>query len=160
MTEIKEAVAPPPPPKVPCDHAWVETSAKSPADAKRDNAATAVKVQTTDPPSAKGYLFENHCIDTNMAKLKIEKASVVYECSKCGQTQEVDIVGESQLAECKNKKKADLEQAARIRDIQSKVKGGGKPLAKVNAGHDKARSLEKTYGKNGFETELVPGFAG
>jgi hypothetical protein len=142
----------------PCDHAWEETESKSPEEGKKANSETAAKVKVSDPPSAKGYEFENHCIDANMEKLKISKVSVRYKCSKCAQTQEVDIVGENQIAECKNKKKADLKQAERLRDIQTKTKGGGKPLAKINKSHEKAGSLEKTYGKNGFATEMVAGF--
>ncbi len=143
-----------------CDHAWVEKESKSPEEGKQANADTAAKVKNTDPPSAKGYEFENHCIDHNMKKLKIEKVSVIYECSLCGQTQEVDIVGEEQIAECKNKKKADLNQAERLKDIQAKTKGTKLPLAKINENHKKAESLSKVYGNNGFETEMVPGFGG
>lgn len=143
----------------PCNHVWVEISSHNPEDGKTKNSATAAKVSTTDPPSAKGYLFENHCIDTNMEKLEIEKVSVMYQCDLCKQNQEVDIVGKDQIAECKNKKKSDMEQAQRLKDIQTKVKGDGSPLAKINEGHKKSKRLEKTYGNAGFETELVPGFS-
>ncbi len=158
MTQLGEGANPPPPPKTPCDHSWVELESKTPADGKSQNAATATKVSVTDPPSAKGYLFENHCIDSNMEKLKIEKVSVKYECVLCKQTQEVDIVGENQIAECKNKKKADLEQAVRLKDIQTKVKGGGVPLAKLNENHPKSGSVGNAYDKAGFAVEMVKGF--
>lgn len=156
MPELNESAAVPT--SGPCDHVWIEESSKTPEEGKKANKDTATKVKVTDPPSAKGYEFENHCIDTNMEKLKIEKVSVMYKCALCGQTQEVDIVGENQIAECKNKKKADLTQAARIKDIQTKTKSGGSPLAKINQNHEKARSLSKTYANNGFETEMVGGF--
>ena len=157
MTEVIEGVAIAGP-KGPCDHVWIEEESKTPEEGKKANEETASKVDKTDPPSAKGYRFENHCIDANMKKLKIEKVSVMYKCEQCGQNQEVDIVGEDQIAECKNKKKADMEQAKRLKDIQAKTKGGGKPLAKINANHKKSGKLEKTYGSNGFQTEMVPGF--
>ena len=93
-----------------------------------------------------------------MEKLKIEKVSVMYKCKACGQNQEVDIVGKDQIAECKSKNKADLKQATRLKDIQAKVKGGGKPMAKLNNNHKKSKSLEKAYEKAGFVAEMVPGF--
>ncbi len=158
MPQIKLGVAPPSTDKTSCDHSWMEKKSKTPEEGKKANKETADKVKTSDPPSEKGYKFENHCIDSNMEKLKIEKVSVLYECLLCGQTQEVDIVGENQIAECKNKKKADLTQAARLNDIQKKTKGGGKPLAKINENHKKSKRLEKTYSNNGFETEMVKGF--
>lgn len=157
MPELKEGVAVPV--SGPCDHAWEEESSKTPEEGKQSNKDTAAKVKISDPPSAKGYEFENHCIDTNMEKLKIKKVSVLYKCILCGQTQEVDIVGENQIAECKNKKKADINQAKRLKDIQSKTKSGGKPLVKINENHSQSHSLAKTYGNNGFETEMVGGFA-
>jgi hypothetical protein len=160
MPQIGEKFEAPQPPPQPCDHDWEEVDSKSPEDGKRANRDTAAKVKAADPPSAKGYEFENHCIDANMEKLRIEKVSVTYKCSICGQVQEVDIVGEDQIAECKNKKKADMKQADRLKDIQSKIKGGGKPMAKINENHEKARSLKKTYGGAGFQTEMVGGFTG
>lgn len=159
MSELKEGVKSPPPPG-PCDHTWIEISSKTPEEGKNDNAATAALVQQTDPPSAKGYLFENHCIDTNLEKLKIQKVSVMYQCVLCGQNQEVDIEGEHQIAECKNKKSADTIQGQRLKDIQTKIKGGGQPLAKINEGHKKAQSLKRVYAQENFETELVSGFLG
>ena len=156
MAELKEAVAASV--SGPCDHSWEEESSKTPEEGKQSNRDTAAKVKVSDPPSAKGYEFENHCIDTNMEKLKIKKVSVLYKCILCGQTQEVDIVGENQIAECKNKKKADVNQAKRLKDIQTKTKSEGQPLVKINENHTQSHSLSKTYSKHGFETEMVGGF--
>jgi hypothetical protein len=146
-----------------CDHIWEEISSKTPEEAKKKNEAD-VAAMSGSPSMAgqmRGSAFENKAIDTNMEEMKIKKCSVQYKCSKCGQEQEVDIVGEDQVAEAKSrnfkqvKKRSD--QARRIRDIQHKMINPGKnSRAKLDgAMSDSAQSTSK-YLDRGFDVEVVP----
>lgn len=148
---------------MPCDHTWEEISSKTPEEAKAKNSAdiSAMSASPSMAGQSRGYAFENKAIDTNMKEMKIKKCSVMYKCSLCGQDQEVDIVGEDQVAESKSRNFKQVskrsQQARRIRDIQHKLISPAKnPRAKLDGSmSDATQSTEKYLGR-GFDVEVVP----
>ena len=143
-----------------CDpHAWEKVSQESPADtkAKNDNARAATKQQD----AKRGYEFENKAIDANMDKMNIQATSVVYKCRKCGEEQEVDIVGDSQLGEAKSRsakqvKKKGSKQARNYRSIQEQKFGSGtKPRAKLDGGRGDHGETRAEFERRGFQVEIV-----
>lgn len=140
------------------DHEWAEVPGKSIDEVKQKNADNAAKAK--DPDQARGYAFENIAIDKNMVGMDIQRAGADFKCGKCGQNQDVDIVGKDQVAEAKSRKfkgvKNKSKQARRIRDIQQKLFNKDKnPLAKVDSTKpDVSKSVDK-YLERGFDVEVL-----
>lgn len=148
----------------PCDHEWeVKDSGKTPEEAKKDNesivAANANKPSMKD--DMRGYSFENKAVEANMEFLDIQAVGRVYRCKKCGQEQEVDIVGTERVAESKSRTfkgvKGKSKQARRVRDIQRKMfKPSLNPLSKLDGSLSDAAQSQGKYLERGFDVELVP----
>ena len=144
-----------------CDHDWEEVESKTPEEQKQANENLAGRLtKAKQAGSKRGYEFENTAIDANMEEMDIQKCGVEYKCKKCGQTQEVDIVGKDQIAEAKSrsakKVKSKGAQARRIRDIQQKKFNVDKnPRAKLDGTMTDAAESGEKYLERGFEVETV-----
>lgn len=144
-----------------CDHDWEEIDSKTPEEQKQANEDLAGRLtKAKQAGSKRGYEFENTAIDANMEEMDIQKCGVEYKCKKCGQAQEVDIVGKDQIAEAKSrsakKVKSKGGQARRIRDIQQKKFNIEKnPRAKLDGTLTDATESGEKYLERGFEVETV-----
>jgi hypothetical protein len=147
----------------PCDHDWDKTDpGKSPADAAKSNQdrvdANADKPTMDD--AMRGLKFENKAVADNTPKMNIQSVGAIYKCKKCGQEQEVDIVGDKRVAESKSRTakgvKGKSKQARRIRDIQhKKFDPKQNPLSKLDGSMaDNAESAKK-YLERGFDVEVL-----
>jgi uncharacterized Zn-binding protein involved in type VI secretion len=142
------------------DHAWKEISSKTVEEGKNDNNRLATVLK--DKGSARGYAFENSAIDANMEIMEIQKVGAMFVCSKCGQDQEVDIVGKGQIGEAKSRKFGKVRkrgaQARRLRDIQQKLFNRNKnPRAKLDGSFDDVNLSVEKYQERGFDSEIVGG---
>lgn len=141
------------------DHDWKETSSKTPEEGRKENEALAGSVK--DKSAARGYAFEPKAVDANMKKMDIQKVGAMYKCQKCGQDQEVDVVGKDQIAEAKSRNAKQVKkkgaQARRLRDIQQKLFSKDKnPRAKLDESLDDVNDSRDKYLERGFDVETVP----
>lgn len=147
----------------PCDHEWEQTNpGKTPADAAKANddqiADNAGKPSMDD--KMRGLAFENKAVADNQPKMDIQSVGAVYKCKKCGQEQEVDVVGKKQVAEAKSRTykgvKGKSKQARRVRDIQHKMFDPTQnPLAKLDGSMADHADSTKKYLERGFNVEVL-----
>jgi hypothetical protein len=145
-----------------CEHAWIEIRRKTKAETLADNQSNIAHLENKPSRAGdrRGYEFENKAIRANADKLDIQATSVEYRCQKCGQMQEVDMLGKVQLAEAKSRRfrqiKSRRQQAKRLVDIQNKiVNPGKKPLAKLDGNLADAADSASKYQDRGFDVEIL-----
>jgi len=141
-------------------HEWKEEDSKTIDEGKKDNEALAAGTKNKD--AARGYAFENDAIDANKDKMDIQKVGAMYRCQKCGQEQEVDIVGKDQIGEAKSRNATQVKkkgkQARRLRDIQQKCFSSDKnPRAKLDGSLSDVEDSKQKYQERGFDGEVVGG---
>lgn len=145
-------------------HVWKEEKSETPEQTKEKNNknATTLLSKPSKALQAKGPLFENHAIDSNMEKMNIQATSVVYRCSRagCGAEQEVDIKGEKQIAEAKSRTakgwKSKGEQCRNYREIQSQLFGASTPpLAKMDKSMPDVAESQAKLLERGHQVELL-----
>ncbi|WP_342373772.1 DUF4150 domain-containing protein [Myxococcus stipitatus] len=147
-----------------CDHEWeVADPGKTPEQAAAENNARidANKGKPSMKEAMRGPEFENKAVQANMEFMKIQTVGQGYKCKKCGQYQEVDIVGQSRVAEAKSRKfkgvKNASKQSRRVRDIQQKLFDKSQnPLAKLDGSIPDNPDSAKKYLERGFDVEIVP----
>jgi len=147
---------------IPCHHVWVEEQSEMIEEtiAKNEENAKALEKSASKQAQRRGYLFENKSIDDNKDKLDIQKTSVLYRCSLCGEEQEIDIVGIDQIAEAKSRQfkgvKKKKKQATNCLDIQTKLfDPSKKPLAKLDGTLSDVKQSQLKYKERGFDTEIL-----
>ncbi|WP_431688063.1 hypothetical protein [Hahella sp. NBU794] len=145
-----------------CDHDWEAISQPSVAEATEANKKLIDKLGNKASRSGqkRGYAFENRAIEDNLPKMNLVSAGAEYKCKKCGQDQEVDVVGDRQIGEAKstnaNQYKNKGKQRKRLRDIQSKLFDPSlPPRAKIDGQNEDHQELKKRYENSGFEVEVV-----
>lgn len=145
-----------------CDHEWEMTDSKTIEDQKADNQENSDKLAGSPSKAGtkRGYDFENTAIDANVDILNIQACGAEFECTKCGISQEVDIVGENQVAEAKSRTakgvKNKKKQCNNYLDIQKKnFDADTPPLAKLDSNHPQHEAAGAVYTRRGFATEVV-----
>jgi hypothetical protein len=135
---------------------------KTPDETKAKNVENAAELRRkpSKAQQACGPEFENKAIDANMDKLKIQATSLEYRCKKCGAVQEVDILGQSQVAEMKSRTSKGVknagEQCRNLMSIQQQLFGAGsQPLAKVDGSRSDTAESQAIYKRRGFALEVL-----
>jgi len=145
-----------------CDpHEWVEENSETPTQTiqKNENLVSGNANKPSQEIAMRGYKFEVKAINANMEKLRIQKTSVSYVCRRCGQSQEVDIQGEYQIAEAMSRSfkgvKSASKQRERLRKIQKQLDSSKNPLAKIDGDLDDADKSKDYYAARNVDTEIV-----